>query len=66
MRSVTKKCGEYKNKLLFLSSKFKFFPLILIYSKEKGKKLFYNNLGIHRVTIYITVSLMILLKGYRV
>ena len=32
--------------LIFLSSKFMFFPLILIYCKEKKVKIFYDNLGI--------------------
>ena len=35
------------------------FPLILIYSKEKGKKNFNNNLGIRRVIIYFTIGLYI-------
>ena len=40
-----------------------FFPLIFYAVKKKSKNFFYNNLGIHRVIIYLTVSLMILLKG---
>ena len=38
-----------------------FFPLILIYGKEK-KNYFYNNLAIHGVIIYFTVCLYITKK----
>ena len=44
---------------MFLLSKFMFFPFILICSKEKSLKSFYNNLGIHAVIVYFTLCLSI-------